>query len=74
MTLDVPTWAADELNSPKTGLKSLCMPNKYDFWPKKVGQTRWTSNIFEKKCAFGCSVVTSTSPRSSERPTFFENV
>jgi hypothetical protein len=23
MTLDVPTWAADDLNSPKTGLKSF---------------------------------------------------
>ena len=45
-----------------------------DFWQKKMGQTRETSNKFEKKLAFGCSVVTSTSPRFSDRPTFFENV
>ncbi len=47
MTLDVPTWAADDLNSPKTGLNSFqdCLDgtiynNKF-FQKNRLGQTKF---------------------------------
>ena len=47
MTLDVPTWAADDLNSPKTGLSSFqdCLDgtiynNKF-FQKNRLGQTKF---------------------------------
>jgi hypothetical protein len=47
MTLDVPSWAADDLNSPKTGLKSFqdCLDgtiynNKF-FQKNRLGQTKF---------------------------------
>ena len=47
MTLDVPTWAADDLNSPKTGLTSFkdtlygrnYTTNKF-FQKNRLGQTK----------------------------------
>jgi len=47
MTLDVPTWAADELNSPKTGLKSFrdtlngTIYNNKFFQKNRLGQTKF---------------------------------
>ena len=47
MTLDVPTWAADDLNSPKTGLKSFqdtldgTMYNNHFFQKNRLGQTKF---------------------------------
>ena len=47
MTLDVPTWAADELNSPKTGLKSFrdtlngTIYNNNFFQKNRLGQTKF---------------------------------
>ncbi len=46
MTLDVPTWAADDLNSPKTGLKSFqdtldgTIYNNKFFQKNRLGQTK----------------------------------
>tara|TARA_B100000424_G_scaffold265409_1_gene255004 strand:+ start:171 stop:1619 length:1449 start_codon:yes stop_codon:yes gene_type:complete len=46
MTLDVPTWAADDLNSPKTGLKSFqdtldgTIYNNQFFQKNRLGQTK----------------------------------
>jgi hypothetical protein len=47
MTLDVPTWAADDLNSPKTGLKSFedtlngTIYNNKFFQKNRLGQTKF---------------------------------
>jgi hypothetical protein len=47
MTLDVPTWAADELNSPKTGLTSFkdtldgTIYNNKFFQKNRLGQTKF---------------------------------
>ena len=47
MTLDVPTWAADDLNSPKTGLKSFrdtldgTIYNNNFFQKNRLGQTKF---------------------------------
>jgi hypothetical protein len=47
MTLDVPTWAADDLNSPKTGLKSFrdtldgTIYNNNYFQKNRLGQTKF---------------------------------
>ena len=51
MTLDVPSWAADDLNSPKTGLKSFqdCLDgtiyNNNFFQKNRLGQTKFL-NVF----------------------------